>query len=164
MSGVQSGFADGLTASAGSPIPRSTRSTIVFLSIAWAIASRTFGSSSAGCGFLRPSPMLMANSSKPPWRPSSVTKSGSFWRLRYWPSGTFWTKSTSPRLSAATIASALLNFRITTSSTAGLPPQKFGFAVKRANWPFLNSASWYGPPPTSVWPFHFVSALASYCS
>jgi hypothetical protein len=64
-------------------------------------------------------------------------------------------------LSAATIASALLKTRMTTSSTSGWPFQKFGLAVKRANCPFLNSVSVNGPEPTSVWPFHLGSAFAS---
>ena len=63
-----------------------------------------------------------------------------------------WAASSSPVFSAATIASGLLNLRSTTLSTAGLPPQKFGLALKRANWPFSYFSRTNGPEPTGSSP------------
>ncbi len=72
--------------------------------------------------------------------------------------------SISPLRSAATIASALLKMRITTPASGCLPRQKFGFTSKRANWPFLNSESVYGPDPTPSWPSYFLISFLSYFS
>ena len=55
---IHSGSGDTLSVSAGVPSPRAPRSTIVFLSIAWAIAWRTSRSSSAGCGFFEAAPAV----------------------------------------------------------------------------------------------------------
>ena len=66
-SGVHFGLGEVLSVSCRLAAPSSARLTIVSRSIACAIAVRTFGSSSAGCGFFRPSPPLMAISPIDPW-------------------------------------------------------------------------------------------------
>ena len=121
-SGFHFGLIEELSVSCTLPSPPSARLTIVSRSIACAIAVLTFGSSSAGCGFFRPSPPLMAISPIDPWKPGTVWMFSSCFSSLNPAVGISVAASISPVFRAATIASPLLNLRRTTSSTAGLPP------------------------------------------